>query len=76
MELKNALYERDGYLMPYKADIDRRHLKMIKTSKMIESAEGMDFFTKSYDSFGLHLMGDNSVQGSVRQIFSYLEKDQ
>ena len=30
MELKDAIYESDSYLEPFKEDIKRRHTKMMK----------------------------------------------
>ena len=62
MKPKNALYDNDPYLEPYKVEIDQRHERMIKMVKSIDSSEGLDFFTQSYKSFGLHLMEDNSIQ--------------
>ena len=62
MKPKNALYDNDPYLEPYKSEIDQRHERMIKMVKSIDSSEGLDFFTQSYKSFGLHLMEDNSIQ--------------
>ena len=69
MELKNALYEADHYLAHYKADIDRRHEKMVKMMRKIDQSEGIDFFSMSYKSFGLHVMADNSIQARVFSIF-------
>ena len=69
MELKNALYEADHYLAQYQRDIDRRHEKMVKMLRKIDQSEGIDFFSMSYKSFGLHVMADNSVQARVSTIF-------
>ena len=69
MELKNALYDADQYLAQYKGDIDRRHEKMVKMFRKIDQSEGIDFFSMSYKSFGLHVMADNSIQARVSVIF-------
>ena len=61
--MKNAIYKSDAYLEPFKGEIDERYAKMAKTIKSIDATEGLDFFTMSYKSFGLHVMADNSIQG-------------
>ena len=71
MKPKNALYDNDPYLEPYKTEIDQRHERMIKMVKSIDSSEGLDFFTQSYKSFGLHLMEDNSIQVKGHHFFCF-----
>ena len=65
MELENALYETDEYLMPYKTDIIRRHDQFIKLLDEIEKSEGLESFSKSYEKFGLHVNDKNEVIGKV-----------
>ena len=78
MELENALYETDEYLMPYKTDIIRRHDQFIKLLDEIEKSEGLESFSKSYEKFGLHVNDKNEVIGKVMtgqpQIFNGKKK--
>lgn len=58
-----SLLQLDPYLKPYRKEIERRYYIFRDYVDGIERKEpgGMDGFTKSYETFGIHVQPDGSV---------------
>ncbi|XP_074048398.1 1,4-alpha-glucan-branching enzyme isoform X3 [Macrotis lagotis] len=58
----SRLLEIDPYLKPYAGDFQRRYKLFTQTLKKIEECEGgIDKFSKSYESFGIHTCVDGGL---------------
>ncbi|XP_074155887.1 1,4-alpha-glucan-branching enzyme [Sminthopsis crassicaudata] len=58
----SRLLETDPALKPYAGDFQRRYKLFTQTLKNIEECEGgIDEFSKSYESFGVHRCADGSL---------------
>ncbi|XP_051535388.1 1,4-alpha-glucan-branching enzyme-like isoform X2 [Myxocyprinus asiaticus] len=58
----NSLLQMDPYLKPYEKDFQRRYGLFEKQLALLEEAEGgFDQFTRSYESYGVQRMTDNSL---------------
>ncbi|GAB6022243.1 1,4-alpha-glucan branching enzyme [Chamberlinius hualienensis] len=55
------LFELDGYLKNYELEITRRYDVFRTLLKSIEKEEGLDNFTTSYKTFGIHVTPDNGI---------------
>ncbi|XP_050439572.1 1,4-alpha-glucan-branching enzyme [Adelges cooleyi] len=59
-ELKNQL-DRDPYLKPYEREFRRRYGCFLDYLERVKSDCGLETFTTSYKSFGIHFKDDGSV---------------
>ncbi|XP_073673467.1 1,4-alpha-glucan-branching enzyme [Garra rufa] len=58
----NSLLQMDPYLKPFEKDFQRRYGLFEKQLTLLEEAEGgFDQFTRSYKSYGVQRMPDNSL---------------
>ncbi|XP_051719466.1 1,4-alpha-glucan-branching enzyme isoform X1 [Ctenopharyngodon idella] len=58
----NSLLQMDPYLKPFEKDFQRRYGLFEKQLALLEEAEGgFDQFTRSYNSYGVQRMPDNSL---------------
>ncbi|XP_056612332.1 1,4-alpha-glucan-branching enzyme [Triplophysa dalaica] len=58
----NSLQQMDPYLKPFEKDFQRRYGLFEKQLTLLEESEGgFDQFTRSYTSFGVQRMPDNSL---------------
>lgn len=58
----NDLFNNDAYLIPHKDEIMRRYNCFREMLTSLHDHEGgMDYFTKSYQRYGMHIVEDNSV---------------
>ncbi|XP_078003559.1 LOW QUALITY PROTEIN: 1,4-alpha-glucan-branching enzyme [Phascolarctos cinereus] len=58
----SRLLEIDPYLKPYAGDFQRRYKLFTQTLKNIEECEGgIDKFSKSYETFGVHRCADGGL---------------
>uniref|UniRef100_A0A8C5PK98 1,4-alpha-glucan branching enzyme n=1 Tax=Leptobrachium leishanense TaxID=445787 RepID=A0A8C5PK98_9ANUR len=58
----SKLLEQDPCLKPYQKDFERRYALFCQRLKSIEGHEGgLEKFSRSYQSFGIHLLPDNGI---------------
>jgi len=71
-----SLKQVDGYLFIYEKEITRRYECFKRMLDSIETVEGLDSFTRSYEKYGLHCLPDGSAYSKewcpgAKQVFIY-----
>ncbi|CAG2100429.1 unnamed protein product [Medioppia subpectinata] len=56
-----TLLQSDGYLRLHENEIRRRFRELTRIVAEIETSEGLDAFTRSYEKYGIHVNADHSV---------------
>ncbi|XP_044150047.1 1,4-alpha-glucan-branching enzyme [Bufo gargarizans] len=58
----DKLLEQDSFLKPYKKDFQRRYTLFVQLLKKIDECEGgLEKFSRSYESFGIHTHPDGGI---------------
>jgi len=68
----------DPFIKKYKKDISKRYNLLQSTIKKIDESEGLEIFTTSYKTYGLHVSQNNDVVGkewipNARSVFLFGE---